>query len=45
MTLSKFSRYALYAALEVARAGDEPVTVAQVAGPHGPPIAGLRCGP
>ncbi|MEO8677866.1 MAG: Rrf2 family transcriptional regulator [Vicinamibacterales bacterium] len=34
MTLSKFSRYALYAALEMARAGDEPVTVAQVAGPH-----------
>lgn len=40
MTLSKFSRYALYAALEMARAGDEPVTVAQVAGPHGiPPTA------
>lgn len=40
MTLSKSSRYALYAALEMARAGDEPVTVAQVAGPHGiPPTA------
>lgn len=40
MTLSKFSRYALYAALEMARAGGEPVTVAQVAGPHGiPPTA------
>ena len=40
MTLSKFSRYALYAALAMARAGDEPVTVGQVAGPHGiPPTA------
>jgi Rrf2 family protein len=40
MTLSKFSRYALYAALEMARADGEPVTVAQVAGPHGiPPTA------
>lgn len=40
MTLSKFSRYALYAAVEMARAGDEPVTVAQVAEPHGiPPTA------
>ena len=40
MTLSKFSRYALFAALEMARAGDEPVTVGQVAGPHGiPPTA------
>ncbi len=40
MTLSKFSRYALHAALEMARAGDEPVTVARVAGPHGiPPTA------
>lgn len=35
MTLCKFSRYALHAALEMARAGDDPVTVAQVAGPHG----------
>lgn len=40
MTLSKFSRYALYAAIEMARAGDQPVTVGQVAGPHGiPPTA------
>ena len=40
MTLSKSSRYALYAAVEMAVAGDEPVTVAQVAGPHGiPPTA------
>ena len=40
MTLSKFSRYALHAALEMARAGDRPVTVAQVAGPLGiPPTA------
>ena len=41
MTLSKFSRYALYAALEMARAGDEPVTVGQVAGPHGIPPSAL----
>jgi Rrf2 family protein len=41
MTLSKFSRYALYAALEMARAGDEPVTVAQVAGPHRIPATAL----
>jgi Rrf2 family protein len=41
MTLSKSSRYALYAALEMARAGDEPVTVAQVAGPHGIPATAL----
>lgn len=41
MTLSKFSRYALYATLEMAVAGDEPVTVAQVAGPHGIPPAAL----
>lgn len=40
MTLSKSSRYALYAALEMAMAGDRLVTVAQVAGPHGiPPTA------
>ena len=41
MTLSKFSRYALYAALEMARAGDTPVTVGQVAAPHGIPQAAL----
>lgn len=40
MTLGKFSRYALYAALEMALAGDQPVTVGQVAGPHSiPPTA------
>ncbi len=40
MTLSKFSRYALLAAVDMALAGDEPVTVGQVAGPHGiPPTA------
>ncbi len=40
MTLSKFARYALYAALDMARAGDEPVTVNRVAEPHGiPPTA------
>lgn len=40
MTLSKSSRYALHAAIEMARAGDQPVTVIQVAGPHRiPPTA------
>ena len=40
MTLSKFSRYALYAAVEMARADDRPVTVGEVAGPHNiPPTA------
>lgn len=40
MTLSKFSRYALFAALEMAGADGQPVTVGQVAGPHGiPPTA------
>jgi Rrf2 family protein len=40
MALSKFSRYALYAALEMARADDRPVTVGEVAGPHHiPPTA------
>ena len=41
MTLSKFTRYALYAALEMAIAGDDPVTVARVAEPHGIPPAAL----
>jgi len=41
VTLSKFTRYALYAALEMALAGDEPVTVARVAEPHGIPPAAL----
>jgi Rrf2 family protein len=40
MTLSKSSRYALHAALEMARADGQPVTVAQVATPHRiPPTA------
>lgn len=41
MTLSKFARYALYAVLEMAVAGDEPVTVARVAEPYGIPPAAL----
>jgi Rrf2 family protein len=41
VTLSKFSRYALYAALEMAIAADQPVTVAQVAEPHGIPATAL----
>lgn len=41
MTLSKFSRYALYAALEMARAGNRPVTVGQVAIPHHIPLTAL----
>ena len=41
MTLSKFSRYALYATLEMARAGDRPVTVGQVAVPHHIPLTAL----
>lgn len=41
MTLSKFSRYALYATLEMARAGDRPVTVGQVAVPHDIPLTAL----
>jgi Rrf2 family protein len=40
MTLSKFSRYALYATLEMALADGQAVTVGQVAGPHHiPPTA------
>ena len=41
MTLSKFSRYALYAALEMALAEDRPVTVAGVAGTYGIPATAL----
>ena len=41
MTLSKFSRYALYAAVEMARSGDRPVTVGEVAGPHNIPPSAL----
>jgi len=40
VTLTKSARYALYAAVEMAAAGDTPVTVGQVAAPHGiPPTA------
>ena len=40
MTLSKFSRYALHAAIEMARAGERPVSVGEMAGPyHIPPTA------
>lgn len=41
MTLSKFASYALCAAVEMARAGDAPVTVGQVAGPHALPPSAL----
>lgn len=41
MTLSKFSRYALYAALEMAVAEDRPVTVAAVARTYGIPATAL----
>lgn len=40
MKLSKSAQYALYAAVEMAVAGDVPVTVGAVAGPHRiPPTA------
>jgi Rrf2 family protein len=41
MTLNKATHYALYAALEMARAGDSPVTVAQVAQRYGIPETAL----
>jgi Rrf2 family protein len=41
MTLSKSARYALCAAVEMALAGDHPVTVGQVAAPHTIPPAAL----
>jgi Rrf2 family protein len=41
VTLSKSARYALYAALEMALAGDEPVTVSSVAGRHAIPTTAL----
>jgi Rrf2 family iron-sulfur cluster assembly transcriptional regulator len=41
LTLSKFARYALYAVLEMAVAGEEPVTVGRVAEPYGIPSAAL----
>ncbi len=41
MTLNKSTRYALYAALEMALAGDEPVTVASVAAQHRIPATAL----
>ncbi len=41
MTISKSARYALHAALEMALAGDEPVTAARVARRRGIPEAAL----
>jgi Rrf2 family protein len=41
LTLNKSTRYALYAAMEMARAGAEPVTVGQVAGRYGIPGTAL----
>jgi Rrf2 family protein len=41
MTLSKSARYALYASLEMAAAGDRRVTVADVARPYHIPQAAL----
>jgi Rrf2 family protein len=41
MTLNKATHYALYAALEMARAGDDPVTVAQVAARYRIPESAL----
>lgn len=41
MTLNKSARYALYAALEMALAGEEPVTVAGVAAQYGIPATAL----
>lgn len=41
MTLNKATHYALYAAVEMARAGDIPVTVAQVAARYGIPESAL----
>jgi len=41
MNLSKSTRYALYAAMEMALAGDEPVTVTGVAERYGIPEGGL----
>jgi Rrf2 family protein len=41
MTLNRSTRYALYAAMEMAQAGDRPVTVAQVARRHRIPAGAL----
>lgn len=41
MTISKSARYALHAALEMALAGEEPVTAARVARRYGIPEAAL----
>ena len=41
MELSQSARYALYAAMELARAGEAPVTVGEVAGTHHIPEAAL----
>lgn len=41
MTLNKATHYALYAAVEMARAGESPVSVAQVAAKYGIPESAL----
>lgn len=41
MTITKSTRYALYAAAEMARAGDRPTTVAGVAKQYGIPAGAL----
>ena len=41
MTITKSTRYALYAAAEMARAGDRPTTVAAVAAQYGIPEGAL----
>ncbi len=41
MTLNKMTRYALYAAMEMARAGGRPLTVAEVAALYGIPESAL----
>lgn len=41
MTITKSTRYALYAAAEMARAGDRPTTVAGVAAQYGIPEGAL----
>jgi Rrf2 family protein len=41
VTLNKATHYALYAAVEMARAGENPVTVAQVAARYGIPESAL----
>jgi Rrf2 family protein len=41
MTLNKMTRYALYAAMEMARAGGRPLTVSEVAAFYGIPESAL----